>query len=64
MFIGILPTYVDRFARVWHRLSTTDLASDQATTLIINDFVQKSNRVCTKNIFVSQIASVSWTPAR
>jgi len=52
MFIGILPTYVDRFARVWHRLSTTDLASDQATALIINDFVQKSNRVCTKNIFV------------
>ena len=24
MFTGILPAYVDRFARVWPRLSTTD----------------------------------------
>ena len=24
MLTGLLPAYVDRFARVWHRLSTTD----------------------------------------
>jgi len=24
MLAGLLPVYVDRFARVWHRLSTTD----------------------------------------
>ena len=51
MFIGILPTYVDRFARVWHRLSTTDLASDQATALIINDFVQKRQQGLYKKLF-------------
>ena len=24
MLAGLCPVYVDRFARVWHRLSTTD----------------------------------------
>ena len=24
MLTGLLPAYVDRFARAWHRLSTTD----------------------------------------
>ena len=45
MFTGILPAYVDRFARVWLRLSTTDPDLPSSNCKYYKRFLEKMQQV-------------------
>ena len=50
MFTGILPAYVDRFARVWLRLSTTDPDLPSSNCTYYNRFLEKMQQVPDKKL--------------
>ena len=43
MLAGLLPVYVDRFARAWHRLATTDALGLLAS--IIGEAARRVKRI-------------------
>lgn len=52
MLTGLLPAYVDRFARAWHRLSTTDTSE-----LPIHYRESKPDRQVRKYYFFIQVCA-------